>query len=88
MRLLVSPGTEIRIDAAVEDQRDSPAEVRLPLSTAQAGQPRCVEQYIQIHTGLICLDRTITIRNATMPWKLLHRSLAFGPGTCWWWCWR
>lgn len=44
---LLDAGYEIRIDAAVEDQRDSPAEVRLPLSTAQAGQPVRGKQYIQ-----------------------------------------
>ena len=44
---LLDAGYETRIDAAVEDQRDSPAEVRLPLSTAQAGQPVRGKQYIQ-----------------------------------------
>ena len=44
---LLDAGYEIRIDAAVEDQRDSPAEVRVPLSTTQAGQPVRGKQYIQ-----------------------------------------
>ncbi|MBV2162818.1 MAG: DUF2271 domain-containing protein [Comamonas sp.] len=44
---LLDAGYEIRIDAAAEDMRDSPAEVRLPLSQAQAGQPLTGKQYIQ-----------------------------------------
>jgi hypothetical protein len=44
---LIDAGYEIRIDAAVEDMRDSPAEVRLPLATSQAGKPQAGKQYIQ-----------------------------------------
>ena len=44
---LIDAGYEIRIDAAAEDMRDSPAEVRLPLSTANAGKPQAGKQYIQ-----------------------------------------
>ena len=44
---LIDAGYEIRIDAAAEDMRDSPAEVRLPLSTANVGKPQAGKQYIQ-----------------------------------------
>jgi hypothetical protein len=44
---LIDAGYEIRIDAAVEDMRDSPAEVRIPLATSQAGKPQAGKQYIQ-----------------------------------------
>jgi hypothetical protein len=44
---LIDAGYEIRIDAAVEDMRDSPSEVRLPLSKANAGKPLAGKQYIQ-----------------------------------------
>ena len=44
---LIDAGYEIRIDAAVEDMRDSPSEVRIPLSTANAGKPQAGKQYIQ-----------------------------------------
>jgi len=37
---LIDAGYEIRIDAAVEDQRDSPSEVRVPLTRANASQPQ------------------------------------------------
>lgn len=47
---LIDAGYEIRIDAAAEDMRDSPAEVRLPLSRAQAGKPQGGKQYIQSAT--------------------------------------
>ncbi|MCY1310354.1 hypothetical protein D9M70_605350 [compost metagenome] len=40
-------GYEIRIDAAVEDMRDSPSEVRIPLSKANVGKPQAGKQYIQ-----------------------------------------
>ena len=38
------------IDAAAEDMRDSPSEIRVPLSTAQAGKPQAGKQYIQSFT--------------------------------------
>ncbi|MBN9328999.1 MAG: Tat pathway signal protein [Comamonas sp. SCN 67-35] len=44
---LIDAGYEIRIDAAVEDQRDSPSEVRVPLTRANASQPQAGKQYIQ-----------------------------------------
>ena len=44
---LLDAGYEIRIDAAAEDMRDSPSEIRVPLSTAQAGKPQAGKQYIQ-----------------------------------------
>jgi hypothetical protein len=44
---LIDAGYEIRIDAAVEDMRDSPSEVRIPLSTANIGKPQAGKQYIQ-----------------------------------------
>ena len=44
---LIDAGYEIRVDAAVEDMRDSPSEVRVPLSTANAGKAQPGKQYIQ-----------------------------------------
>lgn len=44
---LFDAGYEIRIDAAVEDMRDSPADARLPLNAASAGKPQAGRQYIQ-----------------------------------------
>lgn len=44
---MIDAGYEIRIDAAAEDMRDSPTEVRVPLSTANAGKPQTGKQYIQ-----------------------------------------
>ncbi|ODU11307.1 MAG: Tat pathway signal protein [Rubrivivax sp. SCN 71-131] len=44
---LIDAGYEIRIDAAVEDMRDSPSEVRVPLAAANAGKPQAGKQYIQ-----------------------------------------
>ncbi len=44
---LIDAGYEIRIDAAAEDMRDSPAEVRVPLSAANAGKAQAGKQYIQ-----------------------------------------
>uniref|UniRef100_UPI0033428898 DUF2271 domain-containing protein n=1 Tax=Castellaniella defragrans TaxID=75697 RepID=UPI0033428898 len=47
---LLDAGYEIRIDAAVEDMRDSPSEIRVPLSSAQAGKAQAGKQYIQSFT--------------------------------------
>ena len=47
---LIDAGYEIRIDAAVEDMRDSPSEVRIPLTSANAGKPQAGKQYIQSAT--------------------------------------
>ncbi len=44
---LIDAGYEIHIDAAAEDMRDSPSEVRVPLSANQAGKPQAGRQYIQ-----------------------------------------
>lgn len=44
---LIDAGYEIRIDAAAEDMRDSPTEVRVTLSTANAGKPQAGKQYVQ-----------------------------------------
>lgn len=44
---LIDAGYEIRIDAAAENMRDSPSEVRLPLTTANNGKPQAGKQYIQ-----------------------------------------
>ena len=44
---LIDAGYEIHVDAAVEDMRDSPSDIRVPLSTAQAGKPQAGKQYIQ-----------------------------------------
>ena len=44
---LIDAGYEIRIDAAAEDMRDSPSEVRAPLYTANAAKPQAGKQYIQ-----------------------------------------
>jgi hypothetical protein len=37
--VLIDAGYEIRIDSAVEDGRDNPAEVRIPLTKLGAGKP-------------------------------------------------
>lgn len=44
---LIDAGYEIRIDAAVEDMRDSPSEIRVPLTTVNAGKPQPGKQYLQ-----------------------------------------
>ncbi len=44
---LIDAGYEIHIDAAAEDMRDSPSEVRLPLTAAGAGKTQAGKQYIQ-----------------------------------------
>ncbi len=47
---LINAGYEIRVDAAAEDMRDSPSEIRVPLSSAQSGKPQAGKQYIQSFT--------------------------------------
>ncbi|HMN21384.1 MAG TPA: DUF2271 domain-containing protein [Ottowia sp.] len=47
---LIDAGYEIRVDAAVEDMRDSPSEIRVPLTSAGAGKPQAGKQYIQALT--------------------------------------
>lgn len=44
---LIDAGYEIRIDAAAEDMRDSPADVRLPLTSQGAGKVQPGKQYVQ-----------------------------------------
>ena len=44
---LIDAGYEIRVDASVENMRDSPSEVRVPLSVSQAGKSQAGKQYIQ-----------------------------------------
>lgn len=44
---LFDAGYEIHVDAAVEDMRDSPSEIRVPLTTAGAGQSAAGRQFIQ-----------------------------------------
>jgi hypothetical protein len=44
---LIDAGYEIRVDAAAEDMRDSPSEIRTPLSRQNAGKPQAGKQYIQ-----------------------------------------
>ena len=47
---LIDAGYEIRVDAAVENMRDSPSEVRAPLTSTNAGKPQPGKQYIQALT--------------------------------------
>jgi hypothetical protein len=44
---LIDAGYELRIDAAAEDMRDSPSEIRVPLTRQDAGKPHAGKQYIQ-----------------------------------------
>ena len=44
---LIDAGYEIRIDAAAEDMRDSPSEIRVPLSTHNAGKPQAGKRYVR-----------------------------------------
>jgi hypothetical protein len=47
---LFDAGYSLRIDASVEDMRDSPSEVVVPLTTAGAGQPNAGRRYIATFT--------------------------------------
>ncbi len=47
---LFDAGYELHIDAAVEDMRDSPSEVVVPLTTTGAGQPVGGRRYIRDFT--------------------------------------
>lgn len=47
---LIDAGYEIRVDTAVEDARDNPAEVRTPLTTEGAGKPTAGRGYIESFT--------------------------------------
>ncbi|HQW80465.1 MAG: DUF2271 domain-containing protein [Rhodanobacteraceae bacterium] len=44
---LIDAGYEIRVDSAVEDGRDNPADVRTPLTTLGAGKPATGRGYVQ-----------------------------------------
>ena len=44
---LIGAGYEIRVDAAAEDMRDSPSEIRVPLTSQNADKPQAGKQYIQ-----------------------------------------
>jgi hypothetical protein len=44
---LIDAGYEIRVDSAVEDQRDNPADVRVPLTATGAGKPSAGRGYIK-----------------------------------------
>lgn len=47
---LIDAGYEIRVDSAVEDKPDKPADVRVPLTTAGGGKPVAGQGYIQSFT--------------------------------------
>ena len=47
---LIDAGYEIRIDAAAEDMRDSPSDIRVPLTTQNAGKSQAGKQYVQTLT--------------------------------------
>lgn len=44
---LIDAGYEIRIDTAVEDQRDNPGELRVPLTTANKAKPTAGRGYVK-----------------------------------------
>ncbi len=44
---LIDAGYEIRIDAAAEDMRDSPSDVRMPLTSQSVGKSQTGKQYVQ-----------------------------------------
>ncbi len=44
---LIDAGYEIRIDTAVEDLRDNPAELRVPLTTQDKGKPTAGRGYVK-----------------------------------------
>ena len=47
---LLDAGYQIHIDAAVEDMRDSPSEIVVPLTSSGAGQPAAGRAYVQSFT--------------------------------------
>ena len=47
---LIDAGYEIRVDSAVEDGRDNPADVRTPLTKAGAGKPAAGRGYVKSFT--------------------------------------
>lgn len=44
---LIDAGYQVHVDVAAEDMRESPSEIRVPLTRAGAGQPQPGGQYIQ-----------------------------------------
>jgi len=44
---LIDAGFEIHVDAAVEDMRDSPSDIRVPLTAAGAGKAQPGKAYVQ-----------------------------------------
>ena len=44
---LIDAGYEIHVDAAVEDMRDSPSDIRVPLTAAGAGKAQPGKAYVQ-----------------------------------------
>jgi Predicted periplasmic protein (DUF2271). len=44
---LIDSGYQIRVDAAVEDMRDRPADIILPITTDGAGKPVNGQGYVQ-----------------------------------------
>ena len=47
---LIDAGYEIRVDTAVEDQRDNPSEVRVPLTVKNKGKPAAGTGYVKSFT--------------------------------------
>lgn len=47
---LIDAGYEIRVDSAVEDMRDTPSDVRVPLTTSGAGKPVAGRGYVKSFT--------------------------------------
>lgn len=47
---LIDAGYEIRVDSAVEDKRDNPADVRVPLTAKGAGKPVAGRGYVKSFT--------------------------------------
>lgn len=47
---LIDAGYEIRVDSAVEDLRDNPADVRAPLTASNAGKPVTGRGYVKSFT--------------------------------------
>ena len=47
---LIDAGYQIRVDSAVEDMRDNPADVRVPLTTGDAGKPVAGRGYVKSFT--------------------------------------
>lgn len=44
---LIDAGYEVRVDTAVEDMRDNPTDVAIPLTTEGAGKPAAGRGYVQ-----------------------------------------